>query len=127
MTIGTYKSLNSNKSDWISLVVKYSSNCKTCGKSVAKGEYAVWSRESKAIKHMACHSSDLASLSSPESIHNLQLKCTICNKPAGCPECEFEEDCDRTRVSQLCICEKCYKDSAALENYYAKVSSMLSN
>ena len=106
--------MSSNKSDWISLVVKYSSECKTCGKSVAKGEYAVWSRESKAIKHMACHSSDLASLSSPDSIHNLQLKCSICNRPAGCPECEFEEDCDRTRVSQLCICEKCYKDSARL-------------
>jgi hypothetical protein len=117
--------LSSSKNDWISLIVKYSSNCKTCGKSVAKGEYAVWSRESKAIKHIACHSSDLASLTSPDSIHNLQLKCSICNKPAGCPECEFEEDCDRTRVSQLCICEKCYTDVAAMENYYAKVSSML--
>jgi len=74
---------------------------------------------------MDCHSSDLVSLTSPDSIHNLQLNCTICNRPAGCPECEFEEDCDRTMVSPLCICEKCYKDTSALENYYRKVSSMM--
>ncbi|HEY7110385.1 MAG TPA: hypothetical protein VH415_13235 [Nitrososphaeraceae archaeon] len=117
--------MSSSKNDWISLIVKYGSNCKTCGKSVAKGESAVWSPGLKAIKHMDCHSSDLVSLTSPDSIHNLQLNCTICNRPAGCPECEFEEDCDRTMVSQLCICEKCYKDTSALENYYRKVSSMM--
>jgi len=127
MIIWKYKSLSSSKNEWISLVVKYSSNCKTCGKSVAKGESAVWSPGLKAIKHLACHSSDLSSLSSPDSIHNLQLICSICKGPTGCPECEFEEDCDRTTVSQLCICEKCYNDSAALENYYNKTSFMLSS
>jgi hypothetical protein len=119
--------LGASTNDWINLVVKYDSNCKKCGKSIAKGEHAVWSRASKAIKHVDCHSSDLESLTSPDAIHNLQLKCIICKKPAGCPECEFEQDCDRTRVSQLCICEKCYKDPDALENYYREISAMLPN
>lgn len=111
--------------DWISLVVKYSSKCKTCSKAIIKGEYAVWSRSTQSIKHIACHSRDLESLTSPDSIHNMQLKCAICNRPAGCPECEFEQDCDRMKVSQLCICEKCYLDENALEMYHHAVSDLL--
>ena len=111
--------------DWISLVVKYSSKCKTCNKAIFKGEYAVWSRSAQSIKHIECHSRDLESVTSPDSIHNMQLKCAICNRLAGCPECEFEQDCDRMKVSQLCICEKCYVDENALELYQHAVSDLL--
>jgi hypothetical protein len=111
--------------DWISLVVKYSSKCRTCSKAIFKGENAVWSRSTQSIKHIECHSRDLESLTSPDSIHNMQLKCAICNRPAGCPECEFEQDCDRMKVSQLCICEKCYLDENALQMYHHAVSDLL--
>jgi len=111
--------------DWINLVLKYASKCKTCGSMMPKGEPAMWSRSAKAVKHIGCHSSDLKSLTSPDSIHNLQLSCIICSMPAGCPECEFEEDCDRRAVSQFCICEKCYQDPTALERYYLEVSKLV--
>jgi len=107
------------------LLLKFKSKCKTCGASMSKGEQAVWSRSAKAVKHTACHLSDLKSLTSPESLHNLQLNCVICSKPAGCPDCEFEEDCDRTKVSQLCICEECYQHPGAMERYYLEVSRLL--
>ncbi len=87
----------------------------------------MWSRSTQSIKHIECHSKDLESLTSPDSLHNLQLKCVVCNRPAGCPECEFEQDCDRMRVSQLCICEKCYLNQDALENYNHAVSDLLSS
>ena len=64
-------------------------------------------------------------MTSPDSIHNLQLRCAVCNQLAGCPECEFEEDCDRRKVSQLCICEKCYTDENALEMYHHAVADLL--
>lgn len=124
-TLVRYELLKSATNDWISLVVKYSSKCKTCSKPIFKGEYAVWSRSTQSIKHIECHSRDLESITSPDSIHNLQLKCAVCNQPAGCPECEFEQDCDRMRVSQLCICEKCYLNQNALENYHHAVFDLL--
>jgi hypothetical protein len=111
--------------DWINLVLKFASKCKTCGNLMPKGENAMWSRSAKAVKHIECHSNDLKSLSSPDSIHNLQLKCVICSKPAGCPACEFEEDCDRRTVSQLCICEECFHDPKALENYYREATKLI--
>lgn len=119
------KLLIGGTNDWINLVLKFASKCKTCGNLMPKGENAMWSRSAKAVKHIECHSNDLKSLSSPDSIHNLQLKCVICSKPAGCPECEFEEDCDRRTVSQLCICEKCFHDPKALENYYREATKLI--
>lgn len=119
------KLLVGGTNDWINLVLKFASKCKTCGNKMPKGEHAMWSRSAKAVKHVECHSNDLKSLTSPDSIHNLQLKCIICSKPAGCPECEFEEDCDRRTVSKFCICEKCSHDPKALENYYREVSKLI--
>jgi len=116
--------LQTNGSDWINLTVKFTSNCKTCGKRISKGELALWSRSSKSIKHVECHTRDL---SNPTyiSINSKQLKCAICGSLAGCIECEFEKDCDRSLVSQLCICKKCYEDTGALENYYNVINSFV--
>lgn len=111
--------------DWINLIVKFSSSCKTCGKRISKGELALWSKSSKAIKHAECHTRDL---SDPAyvSVNSKQLKCAICGSLAGCPDCEFEKYCDRTLVSQLCICKKCYNDGTALENYYTVINPFIS-
>lgn len=116
--------MQTNGNDWINLTVKFSSNCKSCGKKISKGELALWSRSSKSIKHVECHTIDL---SNPAyvSINSKQLKCAICGSLAGCTECEFEKDCDRTLVSQLCVCKKCYDDKKALENYYDVINSLV--
>jgi hypothetical protein len=116
--------LQTNGNDWINLTVKFSSNCKSCGKKISKGELALWSRSSKSIKHVECHTIDL---SNPAyvSINSKQLKCAICGSLAGCTECEFEKDCDRTLVSQLCVCKKCYDDKKVLENYYDVINSLV--
>jgi hypothetical protein len=116
--------LQTNGNDWINLTVKFSSNCKTCGKKISKGELALWSRSSKSIKHVECHTIDL---SNPAyvSINSKQLKCAICGSLAGCAECEFEKECNRTLVSQLCVCRKCYDDKKALENYYDAINSLV--
>ena len=44
--------MNQRPSDWIMLMVKYKGKCKECGKENSFGEYALWSKASKTIKHI---------------------------------------------------------------------------
>lgn len=96
---------------WIRLLVKYKGKCAVCGKEIPQGEYALWSRTSKAIKHVKCESAE------PEAPVVIELKCFICGKNAGCSSCSFEADCNRSVVSQACICEQCMADRNAYKNY----------
>lgn len=96
---------------WIRLLVKYKGKCAVCGKEIPQGEYALWSRTSKAIKHVKCESAE------PEAQVVIELKCFICGKNAGCSSCSFEADCNRSVVSQACICEQCMADRSAYKNY----------
>jgi hypothetical protein len=100
-------------SDWIKLLVKYKGKCSECGKEIPAGEYALWSRTSKAIKHIKCETQE-----KEEKIPEVPvLDCFVCGKPAGCAECGFEADCDRQLVSQTCICSQCLEDKQAFANY----------
>lgn len=45
------------------------------------------------------------------------LSCYICRGPAGCVNCIYEPNCDRTMVSQACIRTDCFKSPNAYENY----------
>ena len=103
----------STKSDWIRLLVKYKGKCTECGKEIPQGEYALWSRSSKAIKHVKCEDK------SPEAKADdvVELDCFVCGKTAGCAECGFESDCNRAVVSQACICNQCLSEKQAYENY----------
>jgi hypothetical protein len=102
-------------SDWIQLLVKYKGKCTECGKEIPAGKHALWSRTSKAIKHVKCESPV------PEKKEKMpelpELDCFICGRPAGCAECGFETDCDRRAVSQACICSQCLEDKQAFANY----------
>jgi hypothetical protein len=96
---------------WIRLLVKYRGKCSVCGKEIPQGEYALWSRTAKTIKHVKCESTVL------EAPVTIELKCFICGKGAGCASCSFEADCNRAVVSQACICEQCMADRNAYRNY----------
>ncbi|MGA8842449.1 MAG: hypothetical protein WB511_02610 [Nitrososphaeraceae archaeon] len=108
--------------DWIDLVVKFSGVCKTCGKVLRKGERAVWSKNSKAIKHIECHLNDVRK--SPNMM-GIRLKCIVCGNDAGCLECEFEACCNRKKISNLCICKYCYSNSHALDLYDQAASRIM--
>lgn len=99
-------------SDWIRLLVKYKGKCAECGKEIPAGEYALWSRASKAIKHVKCETAEKEKI-----LEVPELNCFICGRPAGCAECGFEADCDRQAVSQACICNQCLEDKQAFANY----------
>jgi len=42
----------------------------------------------------------------------IELPCFVCGKSAGCSECEFVDVCDRTSVSDQCICKSCSEEDA---------------
>ena len=46
-----------------------------------------------------------------------ELQCVVCKDPAGCPQCEFQDICDISNVSQLCICKKCSEAKDAFNSY----------
>ncbi|MGH9993558.1 MAG: hypothetical protein ACREBU_21715 [Nitrososphaera sp.] len=106
------------RGDWIRLLVKYRGKCVQCGKEIPQGEYALWSRTAKSIKHERCEPAQAQGSGEGDQLPtSKELDCFICGKPAGCPACEFEQMCNRDLVSQACICDKCFSDGNAYENY----------
>ena len=102
-------------SDWIRLLVKFKGKCIECGKEIPVGEYALWSKHSKAIKHEKCGVQKADEKEERQAVQ--ELECFICGRSAGCAECGFEADCDRQAVSQACICSQCLEDKQAYANY----------
>ncbi len=88
---------------WRSIPMKFPGNCIVCKKKIEVNEMALWAK-GLGVKHTAC-------------TEVLELKCAICGGSAGCLQCEFADDCDRNKVSQLCICKKCYEEKGSFALY----------
>ena len=106
--------MSGEKEFWIKLLVKYKGKCADCGKEIPQGEYALWSRASKAIKHVKCETQQEEE---PQAQETMELKCFVCGKNAGCNSCSLEADCNRAMVSQACICESCLSGPDAYGSY----------
>jgi hypothetical protein len=114
--------VSGDKEFWIKLLVKYKGKCAVCGKEIPQGEYALWSRSSKAIKHVKCEvqqekEKEGEGREEQQALETLELKCFVCGKNAGCATCSLEADCNRVMVSQACICESCLSGPDAYGSY----------
>mgnify|MGYP000067258885 FL=1 len=88
---------------WRKITMKFDGMCIICNEKVNANEIGLWAK-GIGVKHEKC------------ADEKNELKCIICDNPAGCLQCEFYDDCDRSSVSQLCICKKCEaKDNVFLE------------
>lgn len=105
----------SERAGWIRLLVRYKGKCAHCSKEIEQGEYALWSRAEKSIKHEKCEASQTTAADKEGPTD--ELDCFVCGKSAGCGECGFESDCNRSVVSQACICSSCMADASAYSNY----------
>jgi len=78
---------------WRTIPMKFPGTCIVCKKKIEINEIALWAK-GVGVKHQTCG-------------QVVELKCMVCGGPTGCPQCEFAEDCDLTKVSQMCLCKKC--------------------
>ena len=87
--------------------MKFDGICIVCNKKVNANKIGLWSK-GIGVKHEKCAEIN-------------ELKCVICDNPAGCLQCEFQNDCDRSLVSQLCICKKCETQEHTFEQYQLSI------
>jgi hypothetical protein len=117
-------------SEWIRLLIKYKGICKECKREIPSGEYALWSRSSKAVKHMKCaigrESKLLSNSIFSSTVQTIQVPCFICGRSTACEEQQpFEAHLERTSLSQICICDSCMTDPDAYENYQQQFAKKL--
>lgn len=116
----------SEKEAWIRLLVKYKGKCKECGKEIPLGEYALWSKTSKAIKHVKCEiTAEPEKKAKPAVKETMVSKCFVCDRPVGCAECGLPEGCDDSMLEHACICDECLSDPQAYKNYQEKFLKMV--
>lgn len=70
-----------NESDWIKLLVRFKGKCQSCDNPISSGEYALWSKSSKKIKHLNCKTNNDNKIATEqvEKYSGLQLRCFLCN------------------------------------------------
>lgn len=112
--------------DWIRLLVKYKGKCSSCGKEISAGQYALWSKNSKAIKHSECKAPPPATTTTekidPDTNRQqptaAEVDCFICGRPVAGNHSSFEaENYGRQAISQASICNRCLEDKSAYQNY----------
>lgn len=92
---------------WRRIPMKFPGTCIVCGQKIEVNEFGLWAK-GLGVKHEKC-------------AEIKELQCSVCGKSAGCTNCEFRDDCDLERVSQICICKKCSEDSNSFDNYLKSV------
>jgi hypothetical protein len=110
--------------DWIDIPITFTTRCYECDEEILPGR-AFWSESKKSAKHLRCGAlksqiddkTPAVSLDSKptntkvmgnlNTSLDIELKCFVCGKTAGCRTCSYSTICDRRIVSQLCICETC--------------------
>ena len=65
-------------SEWIKLLIKFKCKCQICEKQILEGEYALWSKSSKAIKHLDCNNNNKAKKETSEKAIGPNLHCFLC-------------------------------------------------
>lgn len=113
--------------DWVRLLVKYKGKCSACGKEIPSGQYALWSKGSKAIKHIECKTTSQTATTEKKQVDmNRQrsiaakIDCFICGRPVVAHNDSGFVEADgygRQAISQASICNECLEDKNAYQNY----------
>lgn len=90
---------------WRRMPMRFPGNCIVCNERIEINEVGLWAK-GLGVKHERCAEA-------------AELSCIVCGGPAGCPQCEFADECDLERVSQLCVCQKCGDGADSFASYQA--------
>src|SRR5918993_706899 len=66
--------------EWIKLLVKFKGKCQICEKQILAGQYALWSKSSKKIKHLDCKNNNNNKVKNEpiEKDSGIILHCSLC-------------------------------------------------
>lgn len=96
---------------WRKIPMKFPGTCIVCNEKIEVNEIGLWAK-GLGVKHEKC-------------AEVKELRCAICNGPAGCQNCEFQDNCDIEKVSQLCICKKCSEEKTPFVSYQKSIKKKL--
>ena len=92
---------------WRKIPMKFPGTCIVCNQKIDVNEIGLWSK-GLGVKHEKCAATK-------------DLACVVCGGPTGCSQCEFQDNCDLEKVSQLCICKKCNDSKDIFKLYQVSV------
>jgi hypothetical protein len=106
--------------DWIKLLVKFKGKCQRCKKPVSTGEYALWSKSTKQIKHLDCKinkNNDTAN-EQVEKYSGLQLQCFLCKSVNNISISLVNEFLyDGTQENSIFLCKSCLENPTSYLSY----------
>jgi len=92
---------------WRKITMKFPGTCIVCNEKIEANEIGLWAK-GEGVKHEKC-------------AEIKELQCIICGATAGCKQCEFRNDCNLEKVSQLCVCKKCSEKNDSFNFYLDSV------
>jgi len=107
--------------DWIKLLVKFKGKCQSCKKPVSTGEYALWSKSTKQIKHLDCKinkNNDTAN-EQVEKDSGLQLQCYLCKSVNNISISLVNEFLyDGSQENSIFLCKSCLENPISYLRYH---------
>ncbi|HET8793548.1 MAG TPA: hypothetical protein VFM31_07125 [Nitrososphaeraceae archaeon] len=104
-------------SDWIKLLVKFKGKCIECQKQISAGEYALWSKSSKKIKHLECNTNNKnINIKSIEKTPETVLCCSLCDKAVENLSSDYLLN-DSNQRESIAICETCLENPNSYLKY----------
>ena len=105
-------------SEWIKLLVKFKGKCQICEKQISAGEYALWSKSSKTIKHLDCNNINTIKKKTVEKDIRLDLHCFLCSNAV---EDRFSTDFDflnrKYQKDTILLCKSCLENPKSYLKY----------
>ena len=108
--------------EWRKITMKFTGKCIDCSKPILAGQQGMWSKGT-GVKHLGCAGVDDNDNDGKKEGTAVRISCAVCNKPAGCTECEFQDSCDIPNVSPNCLCHDCSQKDDVMSLYQKSTGS----
>ena len=109
-----------SESDWIKLLVKFKGKCQICENPISPGEYALWSKSSKQIKHLNCrinNTNETRKEPKKESL-KLQLECFLCKTSDNIDPYLLKELLyNESQENSVFLCKLCLENPTSYKRY----------
>jgi hypothetical protein len=120
------------ESEWIKLLVKFKGKCQLCEKQISAGDYALWSKSSKKIKHLDCNNNNnnKAKKETVERNIGLNLHCFLCsNAVQNISPDDFDFLKTASQKDSIFLCKSCLENPKSYLKYqdiiYEKIKKIV--